>query len=205
MFEKYDKEVMRPLPHDAFSLYTYIVKTVPSNYHLEYDGHYYSVPYKLYGQEVTLKVSFKDIKICDSMNRLICTHERSYKPFPKYITIAEHMHPDHRYYATENRYDAQSYKEWASRIGKPMYFLICKVIASFQFEEQSYKSCNGILHMCKDVSKTFANAAAQECIDSHICNYSHFKKVLTRMKKQNCTSVNEMPEHTNIRGKETYK
>ncbi len=205
MFEKYDKEVMRPLPNDTFALYSYIVKTVPSNYHLEYDGHLYSVPYQFYGQEVTLKVSFKDIKICDSMNRLICTHERSYKPFPKYITVAEHMHPKHQYYATENCYDAQAYKEWASRIGHPMYLLINKVISSFQFEEQSYKSCNGILHMCKGISKTFANAAAQECIDSHICNYSHFKKVLTRMKNQSCISTNEMPEHTNIRGKDTYK
>lgn len=205
MFEKYDKAEMKPLPHDSFTLYTYIVKTVPSNYHLEYDGHLYSVPYFYYKQEVTLKVSFKEIKICDSMNRLICTHERVYKPFPKYITMKEHMASSHQYYYIENSYDAQAYKDWASKIGEPMYLLICRVIASFQYDEQSYKSCNGILHMCKDVPKTYANAAAQECIDYHICNYSHFKKVLNRIKNQKSISSNEMPEHKNIRGKENYK
>ena len=36
----------------------------------EYDHHYYSVPYTYYKQEVTLKASYFDIIICDSMNHL---------------------------------------------------------------------------------------------------------------------------------------
>ena len=52
------------------------IKTVPNNYHVEYDHHYYSVPYTYYKQEVTLKASYFDIIICDSMNHLICTHKR---------------------------------------------------------------------------------------------------------------------------------
>lgn len=98
MFEEYDKKALKPLPSEAFRQYSYVVKTVPNNYHIEYDDHYYSVPYTYYKQEITLKASFFDIIICDSMNHKICTHKRLFKPFPKYSTNSDHMPSHHQYY-----------------------------------------------------------------------------------------------------------
>ena len=46
-------------------------------------------------------------------------------------------------------YSARSY-------GPNVYEFICKVIGTFRYEEQSYKSCNGILHMCKNNPKAFS-------------------------------------------------
>ena len=40
--------------------------------------------------------------------------------------------------------------------GPNVYEFICKVIGTFRYEEQSYKSCNGILHMCKNNPKAFS-------------------------------------------------
>ena len=113
LFDKYDKPALKPLPHESLKPYTYVIKTVPNNYHVAYDNHYYSVPHTYYKQEVTLKASYFDIIICDSMNHLICTHKRAYKPFPKYITKEEHMPESHRYYYLENKMNAESYKSWA--------------------------------------------------------------------------------------------
>ena len=131
VFEKYDKPALKPLPHESLKPYTYVIKTVPSNYHIEYDGHYYSVPYTYYKQEVTLKASYFDIIICDSMNRLICKHKRTYKPFPKYITQESHMPENHRYYYLENKLNGDSYKNWAKNYGPNVYEFICKVINTF--------------------------------------------------------------------------
>lgn len=89
------------------------------------------------------------------MNHLICTHKRAYKPFPKYITKEEHLPESHRYYYLENKMNAESYKSWAKSYGPNVYELICMVIGTFRYEEQSYKSCNGILHMCKKNQKHF--------------------------------------------------
>lgn len=205
MFEEYDKKAMKPLPKDSFTQYSYIIRTVPNNYHLEYDGHYYSVPFSYYKQEVIIKASFFDIKICDSMNNLICTHQRAYKPYPKYITITDHMPVSHQYYYTENRYDATAYKNWAKNIGEPMYILICRVVASFAYEEQAYKSCNAILQLCKDVPKTYANTAAKECTENNIVNYSHFKKRLNNLVNSHSSLDDQLPKHKNIRGKKNYE
>ena len=65
LFDKYDKPALKPLPHESLKPYTYVIKTVPNNYHVEYDNHYYSVPHTYYKQEVTLKATYFDIIICD--------------------------------------------------------------------------------------------------------------------------------------------
>lgn len=206
LFDKYDKPALKPLPAESMKMYTYIIRTVPNNYHIEFDGHYYSVPYTYYKQEVTLKASFFDIILCDSMNHLICKHERAYKPFPKYITKEGHMPENHRYYYNENRYDGNAYKNWAKSYGTHVYQLICRVIASFKYEEQSYKSCNGILHLCKEKPRAFTDEAARACLEANICNYSHFKKQLYSCLNSSYNNRNgKLPTHKNIRGKSNYE
>ena len=206
LFEKYDKPALKSLPDESLKVYSYIIKTVPNNYHIEYDGHYYSVPYTYYKQEVTLKVSYFDIIICDSMNRMICRHTRAYKPYPKYITLENHMPVSHRYYYNENRMDGNGYRNWAKSYGQNVYGLVCRVIGSFRYEEQSYKSCNGILHLCRDSPKSFCDTAAKECLDAHIYTYSHFKKQLyVLMNKEKSNKTGAIPEHKNIRGKSHYE
>ena len=97
---------MKPLAGESFVLcdYKYFAR-VPNNYHLLYDGHYYSVLYTYYNQPAILKATMAEIRICDRNNKLICTHRRSYKEFPKYITRQEHMAPEHQYYKEVNSKD----------------------------------------------------------------------------------------------------
>lgn len=93
---RYDKPQMRPLAGGSFSLceYKYFAR-IPNNYHLLFDDHYYSVLYTYYNQPAILKATMAEIRICDKNNKLLCTHRRSYKEFPKYITKQEHMKPEH--------------------------------------------------------------------------------------------------------------
>ena len=79
--------------------------TLKKPLHLLYDDHYYSVLYTYYNQPAILKATMAEIRICDRNNKLICTHRRSYKEFPKYITRQEHMAPEHQYYKEVNSKD----------------------------------------------------------------------------------------------------
>ena len=151
-FEKYDKPCMKPLPGGSYMICDYkAVLKVPNNYHIEYDGHYYSVLYSYCGKPAILKATPSEIRICDQYNRLICTHKRSYKEFPLYITTDEHMRPEHLYYKEVNSKDGNYYRRWASAIGTAMSELIDRVLKSSKHEEQSYNACAGILHMAKTV------------------------------------------------------
>ena len=97
-YEKYDRPHMKPQLGDRYAPcdYKYVLK-IPDNYHIEYDGHYYSVLYTYCGQPAIIKATLSEIRICDRNNRLLCTHRRSYTDFPKYITDDSHMKPSHLY------------------------------------------------------------------------------------------------------------
>ena len=56
-FSKYDKPCMKPLPGGGYTVCDYkAVTAVPDNYHIEYDGHYYSVFYTYCGKPAILKL-----------------------------------------------------------------------------------------------------------------------------------------------------
>ena len=206
-FLRYDKPQMKPLAGESFMLCDYkYFSRVPNNYHLLYDDHYYSVLYTYYNQPAILKATMGEIRICDRNNKLICTHRRSYKDFPKYITKPEHMPEDHLYYKDVNSKDGDYYRRWATCIGPYMAKLIDAILLKPEHEEQAYNSCNGILHMCKDHSKLRLEELAKTCVESNACRYSYFKRLLQDCQEGSASaSANTLPEHGNLRGKEIFQ
>ena len=208
MFIKYDKPCMKPLPGGEYTTCDYkAVLKVPNNYHIDYDGHYYSVLYTYCGKPAILKATPSEIRICDQYNRLICTHRRSYKDFPLYITTDEHMPPEHLYYQEINSKDGNYYRRWASVFGPSMSELIDRILKSSKHEEQAFNACAGILHRVKAIPKGIAEEAARKCIEMNSCRYSTYRQVL---KKMECdehpeSSPESLPSHENIRGKDYYK
>lgn len=208
MFIKYDKPCMKPLPGGEYTTCDYkAVLKVPNNYHIDYDGHYYSVLYTYCGKPAILKATPSEIRICDQYNRLICTHRRSYKDFPLYITTDEHMPPEHLYYQEINSKDGNYYRRWASVFGPSMSELIDRILKSSKHEEQAFNACAGILHRVKAIPKGLAEEAARKCIEMNSCRYSTYRQVL---KKMECdehpeSSPESLPSHENIRGKDYYK
>ncbi len=207
-YEKYDKPHMKPLPGDKYAAcdYKYVLR-IPDNYHLEYDGHYYSVLYTYSGQPAILKATLSEIRICDRNNRLICTHRRSYTDFPKYITEDSHMKPSHLYYKDVNRKDGAYYRRWASAYGEYTAELIDNVLRSARHEEQAFNSCAGILHMCKSIPHGLVEEAARKCVETNTCRYSYFKKILAKVTSDHKTGSGDaatLPRHGNLRGKDFY-
>ncbi len=206
-FDKYDLPHMKPLPGGKYVICDYKCFTrVPDNYHLEYDGHYYSVLYTYHGKPAILKATLSEIRICDSNNRLICTHRRSYRTFPLYITDASHMKPEHLYYKELNEKDGAYYRRWAAVFGPYMSELIDTVLKAAEHEEQAYNSCAGILHQCKNERKDIVEEAARKCVEMHSCKYSAFKKALSALRREagNICRAGTFPDHDNIRGREHF-
>ena len=205
-FEKYDKPCMKPLPGGAFTVCDYkTVNKVPDNYHIEYDGHYYSVVYTQCGRPAILKATPSEIRICDQYNRLICKHKRSYKDFPLYITEDDHMRPEHLYYKEVNAKDGAYYRRWASVFGPNMSEVIDRMLKAPKHEEQAYNACAGLLHHVKDLPHGIVEEAARQCIQMNSCRYKAFKRVLSRIQDGASAPGETLPSHENIRGKGFYK
>ena len=207
-YTKYDKPHMKSLPGANYTLcdYKYFLH-VPNNYHLEYDGHYYSVPYRYLKEPAVLKATISEVRICDKNNKLICRHARSYKTFPLYITEENHMPANHQYYKELNSKDGAYYRRWSSVYGEYMEILVDRILRSAKHEEQAYNSCNGILHSCKNISHTIIEEAAERCVKANACKYTYFKKVLNTVRNERYgkCQTGQMPVHENIRGRDFYK
>ena len=205
-FEKYDKPCMKPLPGGAFTVCDYkTVNKVPDNYHIEYDGHYYSVVYTQCGRPAILRATPSEIRICDQYNRLICKHKRSYKDFPLYITEDDHMRPEHLYYKEVNAKDGAYYRRWASVFGPNMSEVIDRMLKAPKHEEQAYNACAGLLHHVKDLPHGIVEEAARQCIQMNSCRYKAFKRVLSRIQDGASAPGETLPSHENIRGKGFYR
>lgn len=184
LFEKVDLPAMRPLPVERFTRVEYARSRVPNNYHVPFDKHYYSVPYTLYHPKkptyVSVKATQDEIIICDSCNREIARHKRSYDEFKnKYVTVEDHMPTHHRLYNNINNKDSSYYLDWARNIGPDMTKFIQGVIYQSRHEEQSYRSCMGILQMAKRYGDDLAEAAAGECLKKGNLYYTYFKRMLS--------------------------
>ena len=226
LFVKYDKPCMMPLPGKAFTVCDYkTVDHIPDYYHVEYDDHYYSVPYQMYNEPCIIKASASVVKICDIYNRVIYKHPRAYEMYPRYITAEEHMAPNHRYEKELGERTDKDYLRWAARFGPNTVQLIDAILKRPKYKEQSYRSCMGVLQMAKTIPVAEMEKIAGECIASNSCKYSTVRDLIKTYharhktdvqtpegKKENsdapekktCSGEQGTPEHGNIRGPHYY-
>lgn len=206
-FEKFDLPQMRKLPGIPFAScdYRYYAR-IPDNYHLEYDGHYYSVSHTLRGKPAILKATMSEIRICSSSNKLMYVHKRAWSPLPLYITDDAHMPSEHLFNKQVNEHDGAYYRRWAASIGPNTTEVIDKMLRRPRHEAQAYRSCAGALHATKGMNKGQVEQAAQACILAETYTYTLFKKMLTQARSGGLDGgVPTPPKHSNIRGKEAWK
>ncbi len=71
-----EKSMLRPLPKQAYQFATFKELTVPPDYHLRVDKHYYSVPYHLIGEKVFCRLTHDTVEFFSKSKR-VASHLRS--------------------------------------------------------------------------------------------------------------------------------
>jgi transposase len=98
LFEQLDRPAMTPLPSERYSYAEWKKARVHIDYHVEVEGHYYSVPYQLVKQELDVRLAAQTVELFHRGKR-IASHQRStHKGW--HTTLAEHMPQAHRQYAS---------------------------------------------------------------------------------------------------------
>lgn len=127
--------------------------TVQFNYHISVDGMLYSVPYEYIKKKVDVKVTDTTIEIFYNHNR-IASHRRLKGRPGQYSTITEHMPEDHQKYLEWN---GDLFRKWAERIGINTYTVVNAILTSKRVEQQTYRSCMGLLKLAEKYSDAFRN------------------------------------------------
>jgi transposase len=95
-FEKLDRPALRSLPAQPYIFSQWKKARVHIDYHVEIEGHYYSVPYALLHRELDVRYTAMTVEIFHRGER-VASHARSYKK-GGYTTINAHRPKSHQRY-----------------------------------------------------------------------------------------------------------
>jgi transposase len=204
MFEKYEKPMLKPLPANRYEFYDWKKAKVHIDYHVELEGHYYSVPYQFISKEVELCFNTKLVKILHE-SKVIASHQREYVK-GKHSTTSEHMPKGHQEHSAWN---VERFINWAKSIGPNTASVIERLLLSKPNPEINYRRCLGILRLSSKYSKERLEKACARLLSYGLSAnpYQSLKNILVRNLDQVVDKV--IPKqtvlfHENIRGPEEF-
>jgi len=203
VFLEIDKPALRPLPREYYEMPVYVERKVPGDYHVEYDGFYYSVPYSYYKQKITIKATFSVIEAYSDRLTRVAIHERRYTG-KRHVSEKTHMPPNHRAQYEISGFDGRRYRNWASSIGINTFYVIDTLLKEREIEETAYRSCMGILQFSKKYGNSRLEAACSKARRLGNISYAVICNILKNNQENmpllfglNQTAT---PAHENIRG-----
>jgi transposase len=198
-----EKHLLNPLPETDFEVKYYTGLHVGQNNHiyLGRDKRYYSVPYTYIGEKVQVIYTRTLVKIF-CKNQRIATHERVIGF--GYSTVNEHLCSAHRYY---NKRNPDYYIETARKKSAVLAELITCIFNTAKPPELLYKTCDGLLSICRKTDTLRFEKACRIALDNSIFSYKFIQSLLegkTLFMEPEEYKPLPLPQ-SNIRGKQYYQ
>jgi hypothetical protein len=97
LFLELDKPALKSLPAEPYEYAEWRVRRVGLDYHVDIDGHYYSVPHRLIREQLDARITARTVELFRE-GECVAVHMRG-AGRGRHTTIAEHMPSSHRRYA----------------------------------------------------------------------------------------------------------
>jgi transposase len=202
LFLLFDQPNALPLPHKPYEFAEWKIATVNIDYHIEIDQHYYSVPYKLKGEKLHVRLTAHTVEAFRKGQR-VASHARSVLSH-QHTTLKEHMPPAHRAYA---EWSPSRFIRCAQKTGPQTARLVQTILESRAHPEQGYRSCLGILRLEKHYAKERLENAAARALRYSNLSLKALRKILEngldRLEERDSATA-ALPAHDNIRGGQYY-
>lgn len=183
-----EQPLLAPLPAAPFELAEWKQATVQFNYHIAVDQMYYSVPYQYIKDKVDVRVTDTTIEVFYHHDR-IASHRRLYGRPGQYRTLTEHMPQDHQKYLEWN---GDRFRRWADEIGPCTRKTVDSILTSGRVEQQSYRSCMGLLRLAKKYSRARLERACERALSyTGRPSYKSIKNLLVSLKEPPATGASE--------------
>src|SRR5262247_1642003 len=173
VFEALDRPALRPLPAQPYEYAEWKLVRVNIDYHVEVEGHYYSVPYALVKQQLEVRLSAQVVEIFHKGKR-VASHQRS--PLKgRHSTVAVHMPKAHQSYA---EWTPQRLILWAAKTGEATAQVVETILASRPHPQQGFRACLGIMRLGKSYGDERLEAACQRALTLGACSYKSLESIL---------------------------
>jgi transposase len=205
LFEELDRPALAPLPADRYEFALWRKAKVNIDYHLEVrpDRHYYSVPYRLAGETVDVRLAAGTVEVFHR-HRRVASHVRIFSA--GFSTDPAHMPESHRRHAawTPSRIIA-----WADKTGPATAKLTEAIMAARRHPEQGFRSCLGIVRLADRYGTQRVEAACERALALRAHSYRSVESILRTGLDREPLPVEgpsrAHPSHDNVRGPDYYQ
>lgn len=209
VFAEIDLPAMAPLPATRYVFAEWKAAIVNIDYHVEIEGHYYSVPHSLV--RLKLEVSYSATTVeCFFKGKRVAAHVRSHSR-GRHTTLSEHMPESHR---KHSEWSPGRLLNWALSIGPGT-----RDVVQWQFDnrphpEQGYRACLGLLNLAKRYGPARLEAASRRALAIGSPTRKRIQSILdTKLDQQPelfttaavPTPVSPLVPHANVRGADFFR
>jgi transposase len=174
------------------------------DYHVAFEGHYYSVPHQHVGAAVELRITATTLEVLLRRQR-IAAHARSHR-VGGFTTVAEHMPASHRAHL---QWTPAKLIAWGERVGAATAAVVRWQMEHRPHPEQGYRSCLGLMRLARQYGDERLEAACARAQSIRAPNYRSVKSILEcGLDRQEAAllggAASPMPSHDNVRGPGYY-
>ncbi len=203
LFEEIERAALKPLPARPFEYAEWAQPRVDLSYHVEHEGHFYSVHFSLIGEQLELRATESTVEILRRGTR-IESYRRSYAR-GQYTTRKEHMPRAH---LDQVEWTPERLTSWAKKTGPRTAALVEAVMAGKAHPQQGFKACLGILRLARSYPPERIERASARALHFQTLSYrsvaSILKHELDRLPLPGDEAQQPLPLHENIRGGDYY-
>ena len=204
LFLELDLPALKPLPESVYDYAEWRLRRVSLDYHVDIDGHYYSVPYRLIGSQVEARLTARTVELFHKGER-VAVHLRG-TGRGRHTTLPEHMPSSHRRHA---EWTIERIERTAARIGPSTAGLVAAILTSRPHPEQGYRACLGILRLERQYGAERLEAACDRGLDIGARSYGSIQSILKngldrRPRRPSSQAELLLPDHPNLRGPRYY-
>jgi transposase len=197
LFTELDQPALRPLPDRPYEFASWKNAKVNLDYHIVFEGHYYSVPHTLVRQEIRVRASETMVQIFHH-GQPVALHPRS-RVQGRFSTCAAHMPANHRFILTA---DGDWFQREAEKIGPHTAAYFTALLRSRPYPQQAYRACLGILDLARKHSHANLETVCERLRPAQLFSYTDVKLELEHLKTK--APAESLPVHENVRGHSYY-
>ena len=172
-FEALDAPALKPLPAVAMVLAQFKPARVNIDYHVAFEGHYYSVPHQHVGAAVELRITATTLEVLLRRQR-IAAHARSHR-VGGFTTVAEHMPASHRAHL---QWTPAKLIAWGERIGAATAGVVRWQMEHRPHPEQGYRACLGLQRLARQCGDARLEAACARALSIGSPTYRSVNSIL---------------------------
>jgi transposase len=204
LFVELDQPALRSLPSEPYVYAEWRLRRAGIDYHVDIDGHYYSVPHRLVKEQIEARITQRTVELFHKGERVAC-HVRG-GTRGRHTTVPEHMPSSHRRYAG---WTLDRIRRDAAAIGPSTAMLTTLILESRPHPEQGFRTCLGILRLARHYGAARLEAACVRGLDIGARSYGSINSILQhgldRRPPPRAAEGPELPlDHPNVRGARYY-